>query len=410
MENGKQMHRNSKRSGKAQTTAQDSNDPFPSAETTSSDVPSADAAIDPTVRLRKKPKTIRILENVDEDDGDSPAATKKKKLRRVDFAAEDDTYLLGNPAVPPLLDDLRPTALRLTEKGGYLHTKQSRMKISQANQGKSPWNKGKERTDTAKAKISAGVKARNHALLLQKLQTLHMTEEEWYAKKKQVKLMRERVRKAKIAAAKFEQEQLELKQKKETAVSVTEEDLNVATSTTVPTEANVDESDAKPKATVSQKPLPEESTPTVPEEELPPPPMAHEIPAFAPDVQWTHHVLDTPNLKYDMLCPHGGPGGLICCHSCMVQYSKYMTSTLRDLERCATAKVEREVQELLDDTVATKQRLVQTMKVARRKPIPIRHYTMTSQVSSRKAAAAEPATELDAPRMEFPDILVQEEI
>jgi NUMOD3 motif len=364
------------------------------------------AVVNPT--HRRKPKTIRILEEGEED-----TATKQKKLRRVDFAAEqeDDDLLLGHPdAAMPLLEDVRPTALRLTEKGGYRHTKQSRMKISQANQGKSPWNKGKERTASAKAKISAGVKARNHVLLLQKLQTWNMTEDEWWAKKKQIKLLRERVRKAKIAAAKFQQEQLELKQKKEAAVSVVEEDPNTSTESTWATQPNV-EWVAKPHATRSRR-IPEESAPTAPEPQLPPQPLQNTIPAFSPDIQWTPHVLDTPSLKYDMLCPHGGPGGLICCHSCMVQYSKYMTSTCQDLERQATAKVGREVQELLDDMGATQQQLVQTMKVARRKPIPLRHNYTTSHATGRreKASAVERTITTEPTTMDFPDIQVKEEI
>lgn len=132
-----------------------------------------------------------------DEDGDKINSNKnpdrRKRLRRVDFDAEDNEI------------DQLPSHKRLTEKGGYMHTKNSRLKISQANRGKSPWNKGKNRSDEAKAKIGAGVRARNHAILLVKLGRLGMTEVEWFRKKKQIKLLRERVRKAKVTAARYEE-------------------------------------------------------------------------------------------------------------------------------------------------------------------------------------------------------------
>jgi hypothetical protein len=101
-------------------------------------------------------------------------------------------------------DDVFPTSARKTSRGGYAHTKTSRARISKANKGNTPWNKGKNRSVVVRAKISAGVRARNRAVLLQKLKKLGMTEEEWFAKKKEIKYLRERLRRAKKTAAERE--------------------------------------------------------------------------------------------------------------------------------------------------------------------------------------------------------------
>jgi NUMOD3 motif len=148
----------------------------------------------------KKPAARRTTKEGEDAAGTKQATSsskpdRRKRLRRVDFDAEGDDDEI----------DRLPSHQRLTHKGGYMHTKNSRLKISQANKGKSPWNKGKNRSETAKAKISAGVRARNHAILLIKLGKLGLTEEEWFRKKKQIKLLRERVRKAKVSAAKYEE-------------------------------------------------------------------------------------------------------------------------------------------------------------------------------------------------------------
>lgn len=121
-------------------------------------------------------------------------------------AAKQSTYRKHKAPVYERDDDkdALPTSARKTAKGGYAHTNQSRARISKANKGNTPWNKGKNRSEAVKAKIAAGVQARNRAVLLEKLKKLGMAEEEWFAKKKEIKYLRERVRKAKIAAAKRE--------------------------------------------------------------------------------------------------------------------------------------------------------------------------------------------------------------
>jgi len=159
--------------------------------------PKKSASSSPASTTNSKPKK-RNIKYILQNDGTETTGTSgtkldgRKRLRRVDFDALDDTI------------DMLPSTDRMTDRGGYMHTKNSRMKISQANSGNVPWNKGKNRTDSAKAKISAGVRARNQAILIVKLQKLGMTEEEWYAKKKKLKLVREKVRKAKVAVQKYQ--------------------------------------------------------------------------------------------------------------------------------------------------------------------------------------------------------------
>ncbi|GKZ01076.1 hypothetical protein MPSEU_001059200 [Mayamaea pseudoterrestris] len=74
---------------------------------------------------------------------------------------------------------------RPTPNGGFTHTTASRAKISAANRGKVPWNKGKERSPETRAKIAAGVQARNRQRFLAKLQALGLTEKEYELQQQQ---------------------------------------------------------------------------------------------------------------------------------------------------------------------------------------------------------------------------------
>lgn len=76
---------------------------------------------------------------------------------------------------------------RPTENGGYSHTSASKAKISAANKGKVPWNKGKGRSEEVKARIAAGVRKRNREKFLRNLQDMGITEEEYNAKQAQEK-------------------------------------------------------------------------------------------------------------------------------------------------------------------------------------------------------------------------------
>ena len=70
-----------------------------------------------------------------------------------------------------------------TVNGGFSHTNSSKAKISAANKGKTPWNKGKERSPQVKALIAAGVRANNRLRFLEKLEQMGLTEEEFAQQK-----------------------------------------------------------------------------------------------------------------------------------------------------------------------------------------------------------------------------------
>jgi NUMOD3 motif len=72
-----------------------------------------------------------------------------------------------------------------TENGGYTHTSLSKAKISAANKGKTPWNKGKSRSIEEKERIAAGVRARNRERFLEKLEVMGLTEEQYEQKKRE---------------------------------------------------------------------------------------------------------------------------------------------------------------------------------------------------------------------------------
>jgi len=98
-----------------------------------------------------------------------------------DIGTYDDTlHSLANMDVP------MPTA-----NGGFTHTNSSKAKISAANKGKTPWNKGKERSPQVKALIAAGVRANNRLRFLQKLEQMGMTEEEYESQKEEERRVKE---------------------------------------------------------------------------------------------------------------------------------------------------------------------------------------------------------------------------
>jgi len=359
--------------------------------------------------------------------GSKPASGSKKSkyLRRVDFDAMDDQI------------DLLPSQDRLTNRGGYMHTKGSRMKISKGNAGNVPWNKGKNRSEDAKAKISAGVRARNRAILLVKLSKLGLTEDEWFQKKKRLKVVREKVRKAKLAVAKYKESKKkndQLKQKRTAHLETAQQQLDslelelktddeeeedaesdgkevsggsVPTSnsnllgtgrpcleranefklTTVPL-SRLDPQDSAADATSKEKkktetvaPVPRAAAPLPPDQQPP-------ISLFARDLNWTPHVFDKPDISYSMLCPHGGPGGLVCCEACTSTYSNFLSKTAKDMETQRIANLGSEVKELIQFTRDAKSRLSESVKTTRRKPVPPHRRTSPATASPPKPGSA----------------------
>ncbi len=88
----------------------------------------------------------------------------------------------------------------LTAAGGYTHTTTSRAKISAANKGKVPWNKGKGRSEETKRKIAEGVRRKNRERFLQKLKDMGVTEEEYEQQKKEERRKKDAERRARRTA------------------------------------------------------------------------------------------------------------------------------------------------------------------------------------------------------------------
>lgn len=87
-----------------------------------------------------------------------------------------------------------------TANGGFTHTTTSRAKISAANKGKVPWNKGKARSEEVKARIAEGVRRKNRERFLAKLADEGVTEEEYTIKKKEERRKKDAERRARRTA------------------------------------------------------------------------------------------------------------------------------------------------------------------------------------------------------------------
>lgn len=72
-----------------------------------------------------------------------------------------------------------------TVNGGFTHTTASKAKISKANKGREPWNKGRSHAEDVRARIAAGVRAKNRERFLEKLQAMNMTEAEYERQQKE---------------------------------------------------------------------------------------------------------------------------------------------------------------------------------------------------------------------------------
>lgn len=334
-----------------------------------------------------------------------PAPPRKKKRRRVNY--DTDTSDEGH---------LMPTELRKTTKGGYAHTKLSRARISKANRGNTPWNKGRQRSEADKAKIAAAVRARNAAILKEKLKKFNMTEEEFRAKQKEIKYLRERVRRAKVAAKKKKEQldgtALSLEVELNKAIATRDEIVNTKTGVIKKSDiaaakkadaakrkAEAEEAkikaeealteEAEPsKETKAPAPSEEESandaevspeksnaeTPTTPSEEkakkkvtlIVKTPNLSRFPIVAWNMEWTPHDLDSE----PQVCPDGGPSGLACCETCAYAYSRFMTRTVQDMEGRRMEAVANNVEELLGYIEETRMQLMVTAQAARQKPPP----------------------------------------
>lgn len=87
-----------------------------------------------------------------------------------------------------------------TVNGGYTHTSASKAKISAANKGKTPWNKGKTRSEEVKKRIAEGVRRKNRERFLAKLAEEGITEEEFNERKKAERRKKDAERRARKTA------------------------------------------------------------------------------------------------------------------------------------------------------------------------------------------------------------------
>jgi hypothetical protein len=116
--------------------------------------------------------------------------------------SQHDGHANGVNGESPKLEPLPPVSMNEldipmpTANGGFSHTSASRAKIGAANKGKTPWNKGRKRSEEDKARIAAGVRARNREKFLQKLQDMGLTEEEYEEEKKEARRVKDAERRS----------------------------------------------------------------------------------------------------------------------------------------------------------------------------------------------------------------------
>lgn len=306
-------------------------------------------------------------------------ARNRKRMRKNDAILSDNDETGANP--------------RKTDSGGYAHTLASKLRISKANRGNVPWNKSKKRSAADKAKISEGVRARNRAVLLEKLEKLGLTEEEWLEKKKEIKYLREKLRKAKLTNQQKEITENEHKLNAAISETVVEDDGKSAVNRKkkpVDTENKYarkvmmskvkqvkpaasgaepgNGSSRKRNKSAAAKPDVQNGIPSSVASAVP----GAMLPAmFARDINWTYHPFDSSesDSPYDSTCPKGGPGGLICCEACTKSYSSFLTDSSKNLEEQRTRKVSNEVQELLGTLTSARSKLNNALRGAKQQSI-----------------------------------------
>jgi len=258
---------------------------------------------------------------------------------------------------------------RKTKHGGYLHTNLSKSRISTANSGNKPWNYGKRRSSADKAKIAAGVRAINRTRLLAKLQRLGMTEEEWSEKKKQIKYLRERIRRAKKANLKVETE-FHLKKLQET-MDTTDETKRNKNGIKVG-EPNYDNNEEQIGTEKERKKKIAEQEKNEIQEERTKKSFSEVSTCWRPYSFSENKEMDNNNsLSYGEVCDEGGPGGLICCEDCSRNYNVYLTNTMEDVEMQRINKEAEEVTEILDYLNEKKEILNQSVDYAKTKIPPL---------------------------------------
>jgi len=264
-----------------------------------------------------------------------------------------------------------------TVNGGYSHTKSSKRKIGQANKGKTPWNKGKRRTEIEKAKISAGVKKNKEKKLQEKLTELGLTEDGYIEQKKDKKLKRDNARRRERAREKKQEKERLLKenqQNKKKQDKVSTEETTIAkkqpksttnkkslpqSSKSKPQQKVISSSETSGKSSAVTNSISKPETVCSFDDDFQISPSASSdikspneqksssktATSSAPST--TAHKKGVNNVLKRKKCKNGGPGGLICCSECNALYSRYLVFTHREMERIAVQKVSQEVSELI---------------------------------------------------------------
>ena len=253
-----------------------------------------------------------------------------------------------------------------------------------------------------------------------------MTEEEWFEKKKQIKYLRERLRKAKITNQLkeiAENEKMLNAAISETTVEKvdgknTTTNNNNNKTTKVDTTENISARNIMLSKVKQGKPSGgmearngeastkssnnKNGTKAAPSRDIAPTTILSSvagavpggmIPAmFVRDIHWTPHQYDSSesDSPYDSTCPKGGPGGLICCEDCTKSYSRFLTATSKDLEEQRTRKVSNEVQELLEILNSARSKLNGALRTAKQQSVSEKVVTMTRTLGKSPANAKGP--------------------
>lgn len=272
-----------------------------------------------------------------------------------------------------------PSYKRKTARGGYAATAAHRLKISKANKGKQPWNTGKNRSQEDINKIREAVNAHHRRKMLANIQSIGMTEEEYIACRKRIKVMRENVRKyrmfnkqkavkqgEKLLAEKKEKEEQE-KDDDETAQeseSPTDEKVKHDPDGNREAVSETEETPPKPQGTSPReaRSVPERST-AYDIEKVP------EI--FRRDFEWTpHNIFQNGEVSLEGKCPNGGPGGLVCCDICSATYCDFLTSTYNEMEDQKLTKAAADLETVTSFLELNHNRLTASVRVAQRQPPP----------------------------------------
>lgn len=194
-----------------------------------------------------------------------------------------------------------------------------------------------------------------------------MTEEEYDQKKKEIKYLRERVRRTKIANNKHAVVQAQ--RRLQAAIDATTDKVGIPHGEII---AIDDEPILILLPTASRRqPLPKEVIKKIHEtkdEEAAK--NQKEIKVFTEEITWNPTEVWKEGDSYDKICPTGGPGGLICCHDCAKKYCSFLDETMKDLEVQRTHKLGNEVKEIVSLLEKSKNELEQIGCAARRKPPP----------------------------------------